>query len=583
VTTVSLGIRRATPLPSGWLAPIVNNLSVNASANGAELRSEFQTAGNSGFTGGVDYAVGGESDTKPMPGWWERALGGLPSWLAGSDIVQALRGAQWRSQPATFRISSNYTRGDDHRSSFFRPAESQTDSARTVRGLTSLWRNSTALELRPFSALSARWELASVRDLRGFGDSTLAAATATSERSRLLGLDGGLERERALNTTVAFTPLLRGWIRPRFDYFTGYGMQRDPNTQQLLREGDSTGAYHLPRRVNGVQTLNAGAAFDLAQLAGHWVGDSAARQRLQGTFQPVELAYSRTLNSVFDGTPFTPGLGYQFGLGGVDGFLRDHGRLATNAGSSEQVSLGLPIRLALGIVITARTQHVATRNWLRRADGSQALVDGEQVTLPDLSLRATFHPKVLEQVVTSLGANAGVSITRQRLNVPGASALVAGDLRTSRVLRYPLGASILWNDAGRLAMSFNVASTYRVDSLPGSVGDARAHEVTADASRAFKLPADWQMRSELRARLGFQETRSTSYVQNAFAEGLRSRLADNGRQAVTFNADTDVAENLTFSLQGARIVTFDNNLNRRLTQTVLSAVLQIKYYAGELR
>ena len=128
-----------------------------------------------------------------------------------------------------------------------------------------------------------------------------------------------------------------------------------------------------------------------------------------------------------------------------------------------------------------------------------------------------------------------------------------------------------------------MASTFRVDSLPGSVADSRAHEVSADASRAFKLPAGWEMKSDLRARLGFQQTRASSYVENGFVAGARSRLADNGRQAITFNADTDVAENLTFSLQGARIVTYDNNLNRRLTQTVLSAVLQIKYYAGELR
>ena len=91
------------------------------------------------------------------------------------------------------------------------------------------------------------------------------------------------------------------------------------------------------------------------------------------------------------------------------------------------------------------------------------------------------------------------------------------------------------------------------------------------------------MKSDLRARLGFQESHSTSNVQNGFVAGTSSRLADNGRQSITLNGDTDIAENLTFSLQGARIVTFDNNLDRRLTQTVLSAVLQIKFYAGELR
>jgi hypothetical protein len=87
----------------------------------------------------------------------------------------------------------------------------------------------------------------------------------------------------------------------------------------------------------------------------------------------------------------------------------------------------------------------------------------------------------------------------------------------------------------------------------------------------------------LRVRLGFQQTTALSDVSNGLAAGLQSRLADNGRQAITLNADTDIAENLTFSLQTAQIVTFDNTLDRKLTQIVLSAVLQIKFFAGEMR
>jgi hypothetical protein len=115
------------------------------------------------------------------------------------------------------------------------------------------------------------------------------------------------------------------------------------------------------------------------------------------------------------------------------------------------------------------------------------------------------------------------------------------------------------------------------------VTDSRSHDLTADASRSFKLPREWQMKSALRARFGFQQSTSVSDVSNGLAAGLQSRLADNGRQAITLNADTDIAENLTFSLQSARIVTFDNNLNRRFTQIVLSAVLQISFFAGEMR
>lgn len=75
----------------------------------------------------------------------------------------------------------------------------------------------------------------------------------------------------------------------------------------------------------------------------------------------------------------------------------------------------------------------------------------------------------------------------------------------------------------------------------------------------------------------------TTFDQEKPAAAPQSRLADNGRQAITLNADTDIAENITFSLQRARIVTFDNNLNRRFTQIVLSAVLQIAFFAGEMR
>jgi len=101
--------------------------------------------------------------------------------------------------------------------------------------------------------------------------------------------------------------------------------------------------------------------------------------------------------------------------------------------------------------------------------------------------------------------------------------------------------------------------------------------------RAFGLPADWGFKSGLRTRLGFQQSRTKSYVENLFAASNRSRLTDNGRQAVTVNADTDVAENATFSIQGARIVNFDRNLNRRVTQTVITAVLQMQFFAGDLR
>jgi len=102
-------------------------------------------------------------------------------------------------------------------------------------------------------------------------------------------------------------------------------------------------------------------------------------------------------------------------------------------------------------------------------------------------------------------------------------------------------------------------------------------------SKAFPLPKAWKLRSPLRARVSWQETLTESFVSNQLAVESRSRLTDNGRRAFSMNADTDVAENMTFSLQGSRVVTFDRNFNRRFVQTVITAVFQLQFFGGAVK
>jgi cell surface protein SprA len=582
-TSVSLGIRRTTPIADGWVAPIVNNLTLNTSVSTANSRDEYSTGSHSLFTANLGYAVGGGPHTRPMPGWWTRAFDGLPAWLATSEFAEEMRNSQLHTDPAIFRLTSNYTKGDDRVSSYTLPASSVADTASIVSTLTNYWRTAVGVELHPFDALNASWQFSTLRDLRHYGDTSLAAAAATTERSTFLGVAGGLERERDISTSVNFTPKLKGWLRPRFDFSTGYAMLRDPNTTQLLHAGDSTAVLRLPARLNALQSLNTGAALDLVRVASAWTSDSVVLRKLRNTLLPVDFNYSRTLNSAFDGTPYTPGLGYQLGLSGTAGFLVEHGLLASSAGSNAAMTLTTGLKLPYGMTLSARMQHLSTRNWMSGTDTSQTSIDGEQLTLPDLTLRAMYHPKVLQQYITSFTASVRYVLTDQRSAAPAVSALIPADVRTSRVQSYPVGASIVWNDAGGLTTGVSIGPTFRVDSVPGSVTSSHSEDFSADASRSFKLPVDWQMKSALRVRLGFQQTTALSDVSNGLAVGLQSRLADNGRQAITLNADTDIADNLTFSLQTAQIVTFDNTLNRKLTQIVLSAVLQIKFYAGEMR
>jgi hypothetical protein len=582
-TNVSIALRRTTPLPEGFLATVVNNLGATANFGSANSRSEYQDGKSSNFNAGLDYNLASQARTRPMPQWVDRTLGALPIWLQNAEWVQALRNAEVRLNPSSVRFSSSMARAEDRRMAFLKPAESLSDTGRLVTGLTHVWRNVAGVELRPFEALNARWDFTSLRDLRQYGDSSPTAIVATSERSKLLGLDVGLERERQMNAALSFAPTVAFWMRPRLDFTSAYTMQRDPNSRTLVRDADTTGGFHLPRRVNNTQTLALGANIDLPAALRAYLHDSLVTPVLVQVLQPLDVQASRSLVSAFDGAPFTPGFGYQLGWGGIDHFRTQNGLNATSAGSNAQVTLSTGLRLPLGMSLTTRMQKVNSRNWTRRFDNTQTVIDGEQVTLPDLALRFTLRPRFASRVITSLGGSLRYLNTRQSSVVPSEIDGAAADQRVSRVTSYPVNGSITWNVGTGLMTSFGVGNTHRLDSLPGSIAESRSRDLSADVSRSVKMPASWKLKNDLRTRFSYQQSAAQSWVQNQGAASRRSRLADNGRQAINVNADADVAENLTFSLTGARIITFDNNMNRRFSQIVFTAVLQVSFFAGELK
>ena len=153
------------------------------------------------------------------------------------------------------------------------------------------------------------------------------------------------------------------------------------------------------------------------------------------------------------------------------------------------------------------------------------------------------------------------------------------ELRGSLVRTIPLNASVAWGFGRGLTTSAGYTSTTRIDSLPGSVAQGTTEETSFDVGRAFKFPKSlgFTIDNDIRGRFGWQQTRSNSYITDLTRLGT-SRLADNGRNAVSLSADTDLSDTVIFTLQGSRVVTFDNNFNRRATQLVFSTVLQVQFF-----
>ena len=576
-TTYALSARRATPLTGSWLAPLLNNLIVDGTINALGNRTEFQNGRVRDVNVGFDFSTAGFLGGLP-----QRDAGGSgPRWSLGIPSpgggTTALRLA-----PSLVRVTGAVVRSEDSRASYLKPAFSGTDSVRSVGGLQHVFRTVSTMEFEPLPNVTARWDASSVRDLRDYGDSTLNAIAAGNERSQLAGLDIGLERERSMAGTITYAPVSQWWLRPRLALGSTYNMIRDPNNRSITVEQSSAEPPlpRLSRRLGNTQLVTAATTVDPALAITSLTSDDSRWRSVARVVRPIDITFTRNQLSSFDGIPEAAGLGYQFGLGGIDAFRSLGDASATSAGASSDLVVANALTLPGGLNLTSRLQRSAARHWSRRDAAQLTVVNGEAVTYPDVAMRWSGRPGVLSGMLSQLGVTARALRTRQAWTIPGDGFGLLTEVRESRQESYPFTANAV-TARGAVTMSAAYALTRRVDSLPGSAARRRSSDLAADIGKSFALPEAWKVKNPLRARLSWQESLTESFVANALAEGARSRLTDNGRRAVNFNADTDIAENMTFSLQASRVVTFDRNFGRRFVQTVLTAVFQLQFFSGE--
>ena len=287
--------------------------------------------------------------------------------------------------------------------------------------------------------------------------------------------------------------------------------------------------------------------------------------------------------SVYDGSAVPAPIGYQFAVGGINTFRQLSGELATSVGLVTQLSVNHSLNLPLGASLGTRYQRINTRNWTRRTEQGQEIVDGTQIVFPDVSLRWTGQPSGLKSIISSLGANARVLETRQLNGTQPLFGEQVDDRGTLRVRTYPVSGSVVFAGARPVSSTVGFSLSKRLDAKPGLSSNGDNSDFSIDVSKPWQLPADWGARSDLRTRVSYQKSQGQNFVVNPLALTGESRLSDNGRRAFSMSADTDVAENLSSSFVISRVESFDRNLNRRFTQTVLSAVMHLQFYAGEFK
>ena len=581
-TTYALSVRRLRPVSGAWYAPFLNHLGITGTYIALGNRTEFQDGSRHRFNLSGDYFVTAPVVADAPGDGARRAL--MPPWLSTAG---QLPGA-FNLRPTSFRVTSGVARDSERRESFLKPADAVDDSGLVARAESNLWRNTSSLEMQPLPNLTARADVVLLRDLRDYDATTPNGAAADAERGSFLGLDTGIEREREIASSVTYAPVLDEWLRPRLDVATSFAIQRDPNAPLVARDGPQSApvgdpaSSRIAARLGNTRTITAGAGIDLAKAATRYGGPTSLTARVSQYLQPIDVSITRGILSSYDATSGSPGLGYQLGIGSIGGFRSLRGDLANSAGASSQVVLSGGLNLPLDVALTNRVQRTTTRNWAQRLETEQTTIDGDQIVFPDLNVRWSPKGALFGGVLKSAGVNGRLLHTRQSLVVPAVIPGASAEERRTIVRTYPLNAALTWAP-GEVTTTAGYSYRAQIDSLPGSVAQGQSREISGELGRTFGVPARWDLESGIRARLGYQQTRTQSYVENVFAANRRSRLTDNGRRAFTLNADTDLAENATFSLQGSRIVNFDRNLNRRLTQTVITAVIQMQFFAGDLR
>jgi hypothetical protein len=372
-------------------------------------------------------------------------------------------------------------------------------------------------------------------------------------------------------------------------------MLRDPNARSLAQLPGVIGVdsvllardsmalasrFTLPRRVTGAQTASAGLTVDLGKLITAGATDSTLVHRLGGMLAPMDFSYTRSLLASLDAAGASPPLAFQLGLGGPSSFRRIGDELATTSGYTGTGNISTSLLLPFGTSFLNRYRHTTTRNWVQRLDDTEAQVDGAQTVFPDVALQWNTRPQALESWIANVGASIGYAHTAVDITLPSiANNDVPPEFRRTHLRTFPVRASVNWIPGG-LRTSASYSLTRRLDSLPGSVSRSRNDDVGLDVGRAFAVPASWNLKSPLRTRFGIQQTHGQTFILDANGD-VASRLQDNGRQAYNLSADADLNQDVVFTLQGSRIVTFDNNLNRRFAQTVFSTVLQIRFYGGQ--
>ncbi len=479
-TRLGLSFRKRTRSADPWVGLLVDGLDARlaySSIAGSSVTTQHDSkAVDAGLSWVRDPTL---RDFGIVPGF---ATGVVRTLLPGF-LEDKVLGSRLRWSPERVSVGTSYSRIDSRIQRFDRIIEHADDSlALVTRAPREALQTAADVRFRPLPPLSASLTIATVRDVLPPEDAVTdrrVRALIQDKRTRAAGLDLGWETNRSLETRVSYRPSVFTWLRSDFDWSTVYRADRNANLldRQILGQ-DTTLA--LARNASGRRDWRANFSLDPTGMVESWLGagqedDPASISEFRsvvGALRPITVAYRDGIVSRFNRDPVDPGLGYQFGFGGPEGFRLMQGDTAATLTDRSAWTLGSGVVLPGGFGIDAGFERTEATTLDTRSDRRTVLTRWPDVRarLPALTLPAATR-------IRSVSLSSG--ITRiERATEFGGQGL---QRRFDEDVQIPLNVSVAW--LGTLVTSYRGA--YRegrgVDPTGQTERDRREHRMTVSS------------------------------------------------------------------------------------------------------
>jgi len=547
-------LRHARRSNSALMRYILDPFALSGSYLNGSTRSDLTYAKASSYAGSVDYAL--------LPG--------------------SIRLAGVRVTPSAVRLQSTLAGADGSRFTYGVPIALPTDSLLApALSQSKVWRTSGGLDFLPVTAVQLRGALSSGRDLRDYGDTTTRGRLVQQESQTFLGLNAGIETQRAMNTFLGLTPRVSDWLRPRFTLTTVFTFNRDPNAAAPVRDiGDTAGGFHIPTAYSNSRRANVGAQLDVRRLGQRVFGEKATATQLLGRLSNLDVSYGRGYSSSYFGAPDVPPLSYQLALGGIDDFRKQGDLLAGSASDNLNLNAAGALDLVLGLKLTANYLRTRGITWVVRG-GEQVPLQTSNVEWPSGVVTWNLTPSGTRWVIRGLSAR----LTYRRRETDAAQALFGGGAAVSstQTTETAIGPAVTLTWPGGVSTSYDLSQTTSDALNAGNLFHTSASVENASLIFSFRPPSViMRLKGSIRANATYHASANTTCLQTA-AQMTCVPYVDTRQRQAQLTLDTAFPPSLTAGFQMAYQLNDERQTNHKTGQLGVTLFVNFSTNVGQIR